>query len=112
MEKLRHESQEHFLICFLNVKNKLLGYKEISIGNMNAASADIKEGMRWALRYKAYNIILIHNHPSGDPEPSRADIGVTKAFSDAAKLLDMSVLDHIIIGDGIFVSLCERGCIE
>ena len=112
MEKLRHESQEHFLICFLNAKNKLLGYKEISIGNMNAASADIKEGMRWALRYKAYNMILIHNHPSGDPEPSRADIGVTKAFSDAAKLLDMSVLDHIIIGDGIFVSLCERGCIE
>ena len=112
MEKLRHESQEHFLICFLNAKNKLLGYKEMSIGNMNAAPADIKEGMRWALRYKAYNIILIHNHPSGDPEPSRADIGVTKAFSDAAKLLDMSVLDHIIIGDGIFVSLCERGCIE
>ncbi len=109
MEKLRHENQEHFLVCFLNAKNKLLGYKEISIGNMNAASVDIKESMRWALRYKAFNIILIHNHPSGDPEPSDADITLTKAFSKASKLLDMSVLDHIVIGDGVFVSLCERG---
>lgn len=112
MEKLRHENQEHFLVCFVNAKNKLLGYKEINIGNMNAASVDIKEGMRWALRYKAYNIILLHNHPSGDPEPSRADIHVTKSFSEAAKLLDMSVLDHIIIGDGVFVSLSERGYIK
>lgn len=106
---LKAEEQEHFIVCFLNIKNRLLGYKEISIGNLNAAPADIKEAMRWALRFKAYGLILVHNHPSGDPEPSRADIHLTKAFAKAANLLDMTILDHLVIGDGIFVSLQERG---
>ena len=108
-EYLKAEEQEHFIVCFLNVKNRLLGYKEISIGNLNAAPADIKEAMRWALRFKANGLILVHNHPSGDPEPSQADIHLTKAFAKAANLLDMTVLDHLVIGDGIFVSLQERG---
>ena len=101
-EYLKAEEQEHFIVCFLNVKNRLLGYKEISIGNLNAAPADIKEAMRWALRFKANGLILVHNHPSGDPEPSQADIHLTKAFAKAANLLDMTVLDHLVIGDGIF----------
>lgn len=108
-EYLKAEEQEHFIVCFLNVKNRLLGYKEISIGNLNAAPADIKEAMRWALRFKANGLILVHNHPSGDPEPSQADIHLTKAFAKAANLLDMTVLDHLVIGDGIFISLQERG---
>lgn len=108
-EYLKAEEQEHFIVCFLNVKNRLLGYKEISIGNLNAAPADIKEAMRWALRFKANGLILVHNHPSGDPEPSQADIHLTKAFAKAANLLDMTVLDHLVIGDGIFVSLQEKG---
>ena len=106
---LKAEEQEHFIVCFLNVKNRLLGYKEINIGNLNAAPVDIKETMRWALRFKANGLILVHNHPSGDPEPSQADIHLTKAFAKAANLLDMTVLDHLIIGDSIFVSLQERG---
>ncbi len=109
MEKLRHETQEHFLVCFLNVKNKLLGYKEISIGSLSAAPVDIKEAMKWAIRYKASGLILVHNHPSGYPEPSPEDIELTRTFAAAAKLLDMEVLDHVIIGDGIYVSLEERG---
>lgn len=109
MERLRHETQEHFLIAFINVKNRLLGYREISVGNLNAAPVDIKEAMKWAIRYKAAGLILIHNHPSGDPEPSDSDLHVTQNFAAAAKLLDMEVLDHVIIGDGIFVSLQERG---
>ena len=108
-EYLKAEEQEHFIVCFLNVKNRLLGYKEISIGNLNAAPADIKEAMRWALRFKANGLILVHNHPSGDPEPSQADIHLTKSFAKAANLLDMTILDHVVIGDGIFVSLQERG---
>ena len=108
-EYLKAAEQEHFIVCFLNVKNRLLGYKEISIGNLNAAPADIKEAMRWALRFKANGLILVHNHPSGDPEPSQADIHLTKSFAKAANLLDMTVLDHLVIGDGIFVSLQERG---
>lgn len=111
MEKLRHETQEHFVIAFLNVKNRLLGSKEISIGNLSAAPVDIKEAMKWAIRYKAHALILLHNHPSGVPEPSKEDIEVTRTFAAAAKLLDMTVLDHVIIGDGVFVSLHERGVI-
>ena len=109
MEKLRHETQEHFLIAFVNVKNRFLGYREVSVGNLNAAPVDIKEAMKWAIRYKAAGLILLHNHPSGDPEPSDNDLDVTRTFAAAAKLLDMQVLDHVIIGDGIFVSLHERG---
>jgi DNA repair protein RadC len=111
MEKLRHENQEHFLVSYVNVKNRLLGFQEITKGNLNAAPVDIKEAMKWGIRYKAYGLILVHNHPSGYPEPSKEDISVTKAFAEASKLLDMQVLDHIIIGDGTFVSLHERGCL-
>lgn len=109
MEKLRHENQEHFIVAFVNVKNRLLGYKTITTGNLNAAPVDIKEAFKWAIRYKAYGLILVHNHPSGYPEPSDEDVDITKAFTEAAKYLDMEVLDHVIIGDGSFVSLHERG---
>lgn len=109
MERLRHTSQEHFYACYLNVKNRLLGYKQITVGNINAAPVDLKEILRWGLRYKAHGIILAHNHPSGYPEPSGEDIQVTKQVAKAAKLIDMEVLDHVIIGDGIYVSLHERG---
>ena len=109
MEMLRHENQEHFIVAYVNVKNRLLGYKTITTGNLNAAPVDIKEALKWAIRYKAYGMILVHNHPSGYPEPSNEDVDITKAFAEAAKYLDMEELDHIIIGDGSFVSLHERG---
>lgn len=108
MEKMRHEPQEHVIAAYVNVKNRLLGYKEIGIGNVAAAPMDIKEVMKWAIRYKAYGIILLHNHPSGDPEPSKNDIDITRRAAAAAHLIDSQVLDHIIIGDGVFVSLLER----
>lgn len=109
MEKLRHENQEHFITAYVNVKNRLLGWKEITRGNMNAAPVDLKEALKWGIRYKAYGLILVHNHPSGYPEPSKEDIDLTRAFVKSARLLDMEVLDHIVIGDGTFVSLHERG---
>ena len=109
MEKLRHENQEHFIAAYVNVRNRLLGWKEITKGNINAAPIDIKETLRWGIRYKSPGIILVHNHPSGDPEPSDEDIAITKAFVPAARLLDIEVLDHVIIGDGTFVSLHEGG---
>lgn len=109
MEKLRHETQEHFVTAYVNIKNRLLGWKEITRGNMSAAPVDIKESLKWGIRYKSQGIILVHNHPSGDPEPSDEDIELTKAFVKAARILDMEVLDHVVIGDGVFVSLRERG---
>lgn len=111
MEKLRHETQEKFIVSFLNVKNKLLGYKVISQGSLDAVSVDIKEAMKWAIRYKAHGLIILHNHPSGSPEPSDEDINVTRRFKEAAELMEMELLDHVIIGDGIYVSLNERGFI-
>lgn len=111
MEKLRHETQEKFIVSFLNVKNKLLGYKVISQGGLDAVSVDIKEAMKWAIRYKAHGLIILHNHPSGSPEPSDEDINVTRRFKEAAELMEMELLDHVIIGDGIYVSLNERGFI-
>lgn len=112
MEKSRHETQEHFVTAYVNIKNRLLGWKEITRGNMSAAPVDIKESLKWGIRYKSQGIILVHNHPSGDPEPSDEDIAVTKAFVKAARILDMEVLDHVVIGDGVFVSLRERGLLR
>ena len=109
MERLRHETQEHFCVAYTNVKKRLIGWKEISIGGLNSAPADVKEAMKWAIRFKAYGLILVHNHPSGYPEPSREDIALTKNFSKAAKFIDCEVLDHVIIGDGIYTSLHARG---
>ena len=109
MEKMRHEPQEHLYAAYTNVKNKLLGYKEIGVGNTNSAPVDVKEIMKWAIRYKAFGIILLHNHPSGDPEPSKDDENVTRKVAVAAKLIDTQLLDHIVIGDGVFVSFQERG---
>lgn len=111
MERLRHEMQEHFHVCYLNVKNRLLGEKEISIGSLHAAPVDMKEALKWGIRYKAHSLILIHNHPSGDPEPSRDDIRLTRHFARAAEILDMEVVDHVIIGDGVYVSLHDRNVV-
>ena len=111
MEKMRHESQEHLYAAYTNTKNGLLGYKEIGVGNTNAAPVDVKEIMKWAIRYKAFGIIILHNHPSGDPEPSKNDAEVTRKVAAAAKLIDCDLLDHIVIGDGVFVSFQERGAL-
>ncbi len=111
MEKLRHEDQEQFVVAYVNTKNRMLGYKVITRGNLNAAPVDVKEAMRWGIRFKAYGMILLHNHPSGYPDPSADDIEVTKAFAAAANTLDMIVLDHIVIGDGTYVSMHMKGYI-
>ncbi len=111
MEMLRHEKQENFVAAYLTVKNNLLGYKIIGVGNMNASPVDIREIMKWGIRFNAYGIILLHNHPSGDPTPSKDDIHVTKAVAEAAKIMHMQLLDHVVIGDKKYVSMVERGYI-
>ncbi len=108
VDQLWDQSQEHFFACYLDVKNRLLGTQEISIGNLAAAPVDIKEVLRWGIRYKAYGIILVHNHPSGDPTPSESDIRLTRKFAKAAEFLDMRVLDHVVIGARRYVSLFEE----
>jgi DNA repair protein RadC len=79
------------------------------VGTLNASIAKSREVFRYAIRCNAAAIVLLHNHPSGDPEPSREDIAVTQNIAAAGRIMEIPVIDHIIIGDGTYVSLCERG---
>jgi DNA repair protein RadC len=102
-------AQEHLRVLLLNTRNQLLGVTEVYKGNVNAAVVRISELLREAVRQNAPCLILVHNHPSGDPSPSPDDVVLTKHAVEAGKLLDIEVLDHIIIGDKRFASLKQLG---
>ena len=108
---LRFEQKEHFLVMLLDVRNRVLAMPTVSIGSLTASVAHPREIFREAIRYSAANMILIHNHPSGDPTPSREDVQITKQMMKAGEIMGIPVLDHIIIaGDG-FLSLKEADCL-
>lgn len=109
MEKLRHKSQEHFVIALFNTKNEFLSDKLISIGTVNQTIVAPREIFSTALKYDAVNIALIHNHPSGDSKPSREDRICTNRLVEAGKMVGITVVDHIIIGDNNFYSFSEAG---
>lgn len=110
MEELRHERQEHFKILLLDSKNQVLGKPvTVTIGTLNSSLVHPREVFRPAITQSCAAVILAHNHPSGDPTPSREDLDVTKQLVSAGKILGIDVLDHIVIGDNRFVSLKERG---
>jgi DNA repair protein RadC len=104
---LHEEPEEHFCIFCLNTKNKIVGVHTISIGSLNASIVHPREVFKAAMLNNAAAIICIHNHPSGDPEPSRVDIETTHRLVNAGNILGIDVLDHIIIGDGRYISLKE-----
>ncbi len=101
--------QEHFLCLYLDIKKRLIREETISIGTLDTSVVHPRDVFKGAVSHLASSIILAHNHPSGDPEPSDEDITLTRTLVDAGRLMGISVLDHIIVGDGRFVSLCERG---
>ena len=109
MEEMRHMEQEHLKVLLLNTKNVLLKDVDISDGTVNASIATPREIFIEALKFRGSGIILIHNHPSGDPSPSTEDVLFTKRVLEAGKLMGVPLLDHIIIGDNSYVSLKERG---
>ncbi|MFD2692320.1 RadC family protein [Sporolactobacillus shoreicorticis] len=109
MEELRVLKQEHFVALFLNTKNQVLYKKTIFVGSLNASIVHPREVFKEAVRQSAAAIICFHNHPSGDPTPSREDIDVTKRLASCGKMLGVDVLDHIVIGDQCFVSLKQKG---
>lgn len=108
-EDMRHLTKEEFHVMLFNSKQMLLREVLLSRGTVNSSPASPRDIMIEALRYQAVSLILVHNHPSGDPEPSREDIQVTMQIAEAGHLIGISVLDHVIIGDNSFVSLKERG---
>lgn len=109
MEDMRFLTQEHFVALYLNTKNHVLHKKTIFIGSLNASIVHPREIFKEAFRYSAASIICLHNHPSGDPAPSREDIEVTKRLVESGKVIGIEMLDHIIIGDKKFISLKEKG---
>ncbi|SCY15932.1 RadC family protein [Alkaliphilus peptidifermentans] len=108
MEEMRYNKKEHFNILLLNTKNELIAEENISVGSLNASIVHPREVFIRAIKRSSSAIILVHNHPSGDPSPSSEDISITKRLIDAGDILGIKVLDHIIIGDGVFTSLKEK----
>ncbi len=104
-------TKEHFRGLYLDVKNKLLHNENIFIGTLSSTLIHPREIFQPAIKHSAAGIILAHNHPSGDPEPSEDDIKITRKILDASKVLEINILDHIIIGDAEFISLKEKGII-
>lgn len=111
MEEMRYLKQEHFKIILLDTKNQIIGCQEVSKGSINSSIVHPREVFKYAIKKSAVSIIMLHNHPSGDPAPSQEDIKVTERMKEAGELIGIHVLDHIIIGDGVYVSLKERGII-
>lgn len=109
MNDMRFLSQEHFVCLYLNTKNQVLHKQTIFIGSLNASIVHPREVFKEAFRRSAASIICIHNHPSGDPTPSREDIEVTKRLVECGKIIGIDVLDHLIIGEKKYVSLKEKG---
>jgi len=103
------EAQEVFGILILNIKNRIVAVHEISRGTLNSSMAHPREVFKPAILHNAASIICFHNHPSGDPEPSREDVELTKRLVEAGKIMGIEVFDHIVVGDEGYVSLKERG---
>lgn len=101
--------KEVMRVILLDTKNRVQEIVEVARGSLNAAHLRLAEVFTPAVRRNAASIILAHNHPSGDPTPSAEDVAITRALIEAGKLLDIEVLDHLVIGQGRFVSLKERG---
>lgn len=110
--RLRYENKEHMCVMLLNVKNHIVKWETISIGSLDASVVHPREVFRPAIIKGAASIILVHNHPSGDPTPSKEDLEVTARMVQVGKIMNISVLDHIIIGGDSFVSMKEKGAIK
>jgi len=112
LPRFRFEQREHFAVMLLDTKNHILGMPDVSVGSLQASVVHPREVFRAAIDYAAAAMILFHNHPSGDPTPSREDIAVTQRLVKAGKIMDIPVLDHIILGRECFLSLKEKGMLS
>ena len=107
MEQMRHHKKEALVAAFFDAKCNFLGDGVISVGSTGYAYVSPKDIFRKALQQNASQIVILHNHPSGDPSPSSEDIQVTKRLKSAAEILGLSLADHIIIGDNSYMSFKE-----
>ena len=110
-EQLAAREHEVFICIFLDNPHRVIAMDEMFRGTIDGASVHPREVVKCALQYNAAAVILAHNHPSGVPEPSKADISLTRRLTDALALIDVRVLDHFIVGGSELVSFAERGLI-
>jgi len=109
MQDMRHLPTEQVMLLMMDSKNRLIKDLVISEGTVNSSIMPTREVYLQALKYEAVNIILLHNHPSGDPTPSAEDIRVTRKLCEAGNLIGITLMDHLIIGDNRYISLKEQG---
>ena len=105
---LRDDLKEKFFVVCLNSANKIIKYEMISVGNLNSSIVHAREVFKVAIENNSANIILLHNHPSGNTEPSNEDISITKKIVEAGKIMDIQVFDHIIIAGNSFFSFVVK----
>jgi DNA repair protein RadC len=108
MPLLRYETHEKFVVIILNAKNKVLGIRQISEGSLSSAVVHPREVFQKAIMNHAAAIICAHNHPSGDPTPSKEDKDLTSTLAATGKILGIPVLDHVVVGDGLYYSFKEH----
>lgn len=108
MEEMRYLKEEHLRVVMLNTKNIVISVKDVSIGSLNSSIVHPREIFIEAIKKSSASIVICHNHPSGDPTPSAEDISVTKRIKECGKLLGIDLIDHIIIGNGNYISLKEK----
>lgn len=108
MEDLRHLESECFLLLLLNTKCELINEKKLTIGTVNSAYITSREVFKYALSHNAVYLIIVHNHPSGDPTPSKEDIECTNQIKEAGRIVGIPLIDHIIIGDNRYISFREQ----
>ena len=108
-KKIKGETREAFYCLYLSQRNGVLCFEQVSVGISTGTVIDVKGILRTAILVGAETLIFIHNHPSGDPEPSQGDKDVTKKLVEACRIFDLEVLDHIIVGDKGFSSLKGMG---
>lgn len=111
MEKLRYEKKEHFRCLLISAKGDIIEDREVSIGDLTSSQTHPREVFVAAVRRSAGSVAFVHNHPSGDPTPSPADVETTRRLMDAGAILGIPVIDHIIIGDGRYISMKAEGII-
>ena len=109
MEEMRCLDREHFRALLLNAKNQVLYADRIAVGTLSQSSVHPRELFKNAIKRSAAAVILVHNHPSGDPTPSKEDLDVTRRLAQAGEIIGINVLDHVVIGDNNFVSLKASG---
>lgn len=105
---LRDEIKEKFIVVCLNSSNQIIKFETISIGNLNSSVVHPREVFKVAIDNNSANIFLLHNHPSGNTEPSKEDISITKRLVEAGKIMDINIFDHLIIAGDTFTSFVEK----